>query len=329
MNSYLLLTNSLVVVTGGKQYTVDNTHPNYKRVLDAIKAATWDEIPGLVDLGNFINANGKDKITVRGGVVMYGANEVHNVLTERLLAMLGEGFNVDPMVALLENLMANPTKTAIDEFYLFIEGSKLPITEDGCILAYKRVDDNYLDCYTHTVMNKPYSIMSIDEAGDGPWVAGQVTTEIVDGYTVVSMPRQAVDADRSRDCSVGLHFCSLEYLGNFNRGTGNIIIVKINPADIVAIPYDYNNTKGRCWKYTIISSLEIGKTKNLNEEVYTTSVVPAAVVTDEHKQYDAGYRDGRNKAPNASDTFQSAAYDLGYKHGRGKQKRKFPAIKAN
>ena len=29
------------------------------------------------------------------------------------------------------------------------------------------------------------------------------------------------------------------------------MIVKINPADVVAIPTDYNNTKGRCCKYVV------------------------------------------------------------------------------
>lgn len=329
MNSYIILNNSLVVVTGGKQYTLESTHPSYSKVIDAIKAGDWDIIPDLADVGKYINRAGQNKITVVDGVVMYGNSQVHNTLTTRLLEMLREGFNIDPMIALLENLMANPTKTAIDEFYLFIEGSKLPITEDGCILAYKRVDDNYLDCYTHTVMNKPYSIMSIAEAGHGPWQAGQVTTEIVDGYTVVSMPRQAVDADRSRECSVGLHFCSLAYLNNFYEGSGHIILVKINPRDIVAIPQDYNNTKGRCWKYTVIESLVTDEQRNLNEEVYTnTSVVPAAVVTEEHQQYDAGYRAGRARTE-VNFAAHTESYNQGHKDGRGKQKRKFPAIKTN
>jgi hypothetical protein len=31
------------------------------------------------------------------------------------------------------------------------------------------------------------------------------------------------------------------------------MILKINPADVVSIPSDYNNTKGRCCKYIVLS----------------------------------------------------------------------------
>ena len=31
------------------------------------------------------------------------------------------------------------------------------------------------------------------------------------------------------------------------------MIVKIDPADVVSIPVDYNNSKGRCCKYEVIA----------------------------------------------------------------------------
>ena len=334
MNSFILLPNSLVAVTGGKQYSVDSTHPNYAVIIAAIKAGEWDKVPGMIDVGKFINDNGQNKITVQNGVVMYGNDQVRGVLVDRLLGMLTEGFDVDPMVALLANLMANPAKTAIDEFYLFIESGKMPITEDGCVIAYKRVDDNYFDCYTHEVVNKPYDLMTKEERQLGKWVAGSVTTEVVNGVTVVSMPREKVDPNRHNECSVGLHFCSLSYLCEFNNNTGRILLVKINPKDIVSIPQDYNNTKGRCWKYEIIGSLVTNENNNITEEAYTVPVVPAAaVVTNEHLGYNDGYKDGRNKDPDLSPLITQSdyakGYAVGYKDGRGKQKRKFPAIKAD
>lgn len=329
MNSYILLNNSLVVVTGGKQYSVDSTHPSYLAIIEAIKVGNFDIIPGLADVGKHINNLGKNKITVVDGRIMYGNDEMHNALTERMLAMLREGFNIDPMIALLENLMANPTKTAIDEFYLFIETNKLPITEDGCILAYKRVDTDYLDSYTREVVNKPASLMTDEELAIGTWKSsGNVTTEVINGYTVVSMPPTQVDANRNNLCASGLHFCSLSYLKEYGYNSGQIVIVKVNPRDIVAIPYDYNNTKGRCWKYTVIESLVTDENRNVTEEVYNdVAVVPAAVVTHDHIEYDAGYRDGRAKLDKNPEQDWSESYNQGYKDGRGKKKRKYPAIK--
>lgn len=331
MNSYIILPTSLVVVTAGKQYSIDNTHANYQKVVDAIKTGEWDGIPTLIDIGKHINATGQNKITVVDGVVMYGKDQMNNTLTERLLEMLREGFDITPMIALLENLTSNPTKTAIDEFYLFIETSRMPITEDGCILAYKRVDGNYYDQYTHTVVNKPVSLMNEQELATGKWFVehANVTSQIVDGLLEVSMPAEQVDAERARACSVGLHFCSLAYLGEFYQGTGHVIIVKVNPRDIVAIPYDSNNTKGRCWKYTVIDSLVADEGNVIAGEAYNVSVVPATVVSGEHMQYDAGYKDGRQRIILSDHAAYTEFYLSGYKDGRGKQKRKFPAIKIN
>jgi hypothetical protein len=325
MNSYIILPHSLVVVTGGKQYTAADTHGSYAAILEAIKAGNWEIIPSLMDVANHINKMGRDKITVVNGVVMFNGDEIHNTLTSRLLEMLSQGFDVEPMIKLLENLMANPLKTAIDEFYLFIEGNRLPITEDGCIIAYKRVNTDYKDLHTGRVLNMPAHMLP-----DGTMesvTVNSVTTEVVDGVTVVSMPRSMVDANRAVDCSVGLHFCSLGYLNEFHSGSGRILLLKINPRDIVSIPYDYDNTKGRCWRYEVIGELETVN-NNLQSEVYTdVAVVPATVNSDEHVAYDAGYQDGRSKAEKRVGLLLGQdAYDAGYKDGRGKQKRKFPRI---
>jgi DNA-binding XRE family transcriptional regulator len=36
-----------------------------------------------------------------------------------------------------------------------------------------------------------------------------------------------------------------------------LMLLKVNPADVVSIPSDYNNTKGRCWKYEVIDEIDI------------------------------------------------------------------------
>jgi hypothetical protein len=67
------------------------------------------------------------------------------------------------------------------------------------------------------------------------------------------MPRNKVDEDKDRTCSYGLHFCSISYLPHFSDSCGgHTMIVKINPKDVVAIPADYNNTKGRTCRYEVI-----------------------------------------------------------------------------
>jgi hypothetical protein len=71
---------------------------------------------------------------------------------------------------------------------------------------------------------------------------------------VPEMPRNKVDEDKDRTCSYGLHFCSIAYLPHFSDSDGgHTMIVRINPKDVVSIPGDYANTKGRCCRYEVIA----------------------------------------------------------------------------
>ena len=116
----------------------------------------------------------------------------------------------------------------MDELYGYLEANNQPITEDGCFIAYKRVRLNYKDIHSGTMDNS---------VGKTP-----------------SMDRGEVNDDREVTCSTGLHFCGMSYLKHFPGG--RIVIVKVNPADVVSIPKDYNAAKGRACKYEVIGELE-------------------------------------------------------------------------
>jgi hypothetical protein len=128
---------------------------------------------------------------------------------------------------------ANPNDWSRDELFLFLEKAGCPVTEDGCFLAYKNVTDNYLDIYSETFDN---SIGSICE-----------------------MPREDVDPDRERTCSYGLHFAAKDYLKHYRHGGSRTMVVKINPVDVISIPSDYDNTKGRTCKYEVVAEIPFEK----------------------------------------------------------------------
>jgi hypothetical protein len=155
--------------------------------------------------------------------------------------MYKEGFAIAPLEQFIDNLMENPSKRAVDELYGFLEKNTLPITDDGCFLAYKKVKADYKDVYSGTIDNS----------------VGQN----------VSMPRNKVNDDANQTCSDGLHFCSIDYLKHF--GGERIVILKINPRDVVSIPVDYNNAKGRCCAYYVIGEVEDAYRP---EDAFTTTV---------------------------------------------------------
>jgi hypothetical protein len=224
---FLIQGSNIVVVIGNKSHTVSKTHVTYQKVLDAIKAGDWDTVKDIIEPKKVVLNYGNGNVSIQGETLFWKGKELHSAMSVRMIQMLQEGFPIEPMVNFMDNLYQNPSKRSVDELYGFLEKSQLPITPDGCFLAYKKVRDNYMDCHTGTMDNS----------------VGKI----------VEMQRNEVDDNKDRTCSSGLHFCSLGYLSHF--GGERIMIVKINPRDVVSIPSDYNDTKGRACRYEVIGEL--------------------------------------------------------------------------
>jgi hypothetical protein len=240
---FIIQGNNIVVVIDNKPHTINKTHITYQKVLDAIKAADWDAVKDFIEPKQVVLNYGQGNVSVQGDTLYWKSKEMHNSLSKRMIQMLQEGFPIEPMVNFMENLMQNPSKRAVDELYGFLEKNSLPITPDGHFLAYKKVRRDYLDIHSGTMDNS----------------VGKV----------VEMERHDVDDDKNRTCSSGLHFCSESYLPHFGGSDSRVVVLKINPADVVSIPTDYNDAKGRACRYEVID--EIGGDIEL-EEAFTAPV---------------------------------------------------------
>lgn len=257
---YLIQGNNLVVVIGNTSHTISKTHITYQRVVDAIKAADWDKVKDLIEPKKIVLNYGKGNISIQGEKLFWKGAEFHNTLAGRMIQMLTDGFEIEPMVNFMENLMSNPSKRAVTELYGFLEKNQLPITPDGHFLAYKKVRSDFKDVHSGTMDNSPGK--------------------------VVEMERNEVDDDKTRTCSSGLHFCGMSYLSCF--GGDRTVIVKINPRDVVSIPVDYNEAKGRACRYEVIGELGVDPDKafdkpvqeNANGTVTVSAHTPTAAVVD-------------------------------------------------
>lgn len=222
------------MVINGVPRPVSTNDKHFDEVVAALKAGATDaDITAILDkeLARVTAATKlTDNIEVKGGELFYDGEAIHNTLADRILKMLDEGFNLSPMVKFLENLMANPSSRVVEHLYAFLEKGQNAITEDGCFLAYKAVREDFKDIHSNTFDNS----------------VGQV----------LSMPRRKVDEDPNRTCSYGFHVCSFDYLPHFSHANGHVMICKVNPADVVAIPADYNNTKMRVCRYEVIGEYE-------------------------------------------------------------------------
>ncbi len=283
MVPFVFTDNIITLVLNNTPYTINPDHINYDHILHELKYDQNEEV--LLELVNvqqsleqYFEETLLD-IDLEAGIIKFQGNEVNTSLSRRILDMYKNGFNVQPMINFMTNLYQNPSQQAIDELYTFLEYGKLPITEDGHFLAYKRVNNDYTSIFDNRTDN------SI-------------------GATV-SMPRDLVDNRSHRTCSTGLHLCSHEYLPSYAAGT-KVVILKVDPKDIVSIPSDYNNTKARACKYVVVGELN----KPQTEQVDKNEPILNAVVDDEQN-----YKPEKPKEPEKSVLF-NAAYTFGYTAGR-------------
>lgn len=247
---------TISIMIDGKMKPVDTAHRNYDAIKNAIIACQWDIIPNLINIKEQVESAIQSsatagKVTIENGEVFYNNKAIHNSLTERIIDMARQGFDIGYMVKFLENLMKNPSFRAVNELYGFLESGSIPITENGTFLAYKKIRNDWTDIHSGTFDN---SIGAVCE-----------------------MPRNMVDEDSSRTCSAGLHVCSYDYLAHFSRDNDDrVVICEINPADVVSIPADYNNTKMRVCKYTVIGEVEDYKESEIlnNSFISTNDMFP-------------------------------------------------------
>jgi len=292
----------ITVMMDGTTHTINSDHANYNDIREALKTKDHDTVEKLINVAQSVINYVSGRVRIVNEQVFYGDLEVKGSIVQRIIAMMREGFDAQPMIKFLENLMSNPSKRAVDELYGFLEATALPITEDGCFLAYKKVRDDYRDFYT-----------------------GKMDNSV---GTILEMPRNQVDKDKDTTCSYGLHFCSLSYLPHYHGGHGRVMIGKINPADVVAIPSDYNNAKGRAARYEII-----GEHTSEHNEAFTSPVYRGVEPVDpdehddedEHDDWQDGYDAGWAQAAADSDNLRgfndqapagsSDEFRLGYENG--------------
>ena len=230
---FIMNEDVLTVYVNGDPYQVNKTHSHVPAVVAAVNNpdTTASELLERLDQATNLSRQLAGRAEVVNGSLQWNGHVIHSTLGQRVLDILGAGLTVDPWLRFVENVYANPNQTSRTELYEFLEQHNLPITEDGHFLAYKKVSDSYRDVHSGNFDN---SVGAVNE-----------------------MPRERVDHNRNNTCSVGFHFCSREYLRSFPGS--HIMILKINPADVVSIPSDYNNAKGRCWRYEVVGEIDAGE----------------------------------------------------------------------
>jgi hypothetical protein len=244
--NFIMTDNGITVFYDGNDVTVDSTNTLlFDAVFNAIKSRDFTQLAKLLNIKkDFANCSAGSIDYIDGSLYRNG-DPLHSFFEDRIYSLLERGEDILPLLKFIDNLYMNPSFTAIKEFFLFLEKANLPITSDGHFLAYKMVGMDYLDIHSQTFDNS----------------VGQI----------LHMERNQVNDNREITCSEGFHFCSREYVtksGFGNAASSRMMVLKINPADVVSIPKDYNDAKGRCCGYEVVDEISWDKTieKPLNDK---------------------------------------------------------------
>jgi hypothetical protein len=229
---FMFVDGNLTLVLNNQSYQILPDHINYKLILEKLPSATAEELLEVVDVQKAVASFSDGLVEIKNGQVLYEGEEVHGSISKRILEFMSKGLPFQPLVNFLNNLMENPSMQSQKELYDFLEHENLAITSDGHFLAYKAVRNDFKDKYRGTFDN------SIGN--------------------VVTMQRAKVDDDRGRGCSNGLHAGALNYVASYGSvdNGDRIVIVKINPRDVVSVPTDCNCEKLRTCRYEVMAEYE-------------------------------------------------------------------------
>lgn len=250
--AYIVVNGTINAYVDGKQYSIASDSPYFEGAKAALKNKDAKGFVANADLDKTARERSRGQIAFAHGVIRWNGQPVHNALTKRILALINQDFDFQPLLNFLENVLKNPDPNAVEDLYRFLESNTLPLVEDGCFLAWKRVTTDFKDFYSGKVDNR---------VGQSP-----------------SIDRTLVNKSREVCSGAGLYVASKEYLKHYHNGEGVLILVKVNPQDVCAVPTSYENTKMRVCKYTVLQSLPISEIESANETVcgkavYSTSPV--------------------------------------------------------
>lgn len=244
---YTLNECSITFFINGKQSTLASDHPNFDEIVIAVMKGDPDgNLRQLIDPTDTISEVTFGRVTIKSGEYVYCDDQlVPDYLANRILMHISKDFPVEPLIKFAEKLMENPNADVRNDLYTWLERGNMPIYPDGDFVAYKLVKHDFT-----------------------PFHPGDYGQDQSPGQEV-TMPRELCNENRYDTCSTGLHFCSYEYLPTFNSWHGGrlrdsstsnkVILLKINPRDVVAIPTDYNLSKGRCCRFLSIQEIMLDK----------------------------------------------------------------------
>lgn len=218
---------SITVIYQGKPHVVQKGQPQFINLRNALMEERWDDVPGHLTISTSLTTWAKGRFSVNAAMdtVSFDGSPLPKEINSRIISMSAAGKNPTALFLFYERLQRNPSMRSVEQLYAFLKHSGIPLTTDGCFLAYKGVKNDFTDAHTGKVDNRP--------------------------GTVNKMSRNKISDDPREACHFGFHVGALQYAGGFSQ---RVVICKVDPEHVVCVPYDSSNQKMRVCEYKVIGN---------------------------------------------------------------------------
>jgi hypothetical protein len=241
---YIFNNDGVVFFINNAPKKVLKTDKKYAQILDCFNLPIedqFDAVQNIFKAKEIQTTFVKEGFDVTPEKVTYKGKELPRPLAIKIRSLHKEGLPLNLFEKFWENLEQNPSFSVVNDigFFDFLDYRELPLTTDGFFLAYKGIQSNN------------FSVM------------GNTTTKVISGKVdstghihngigeTIEIVRNQISDDRNEHCwRFALHLGSLDYA----RGWGQkVVVVKVNPRDVVCVPNDCNCQKLRVCKYEVIA----------------------------------------------------------------------------
>jgi translation initiation factor IF-1 len=244
--TYIINQTGIVLFVANKSVKIEKTDRRYPKIIECFsldKSLQEDAVLKIItSVDEKVAAlHGQDGFEIIDGSVWYKGEVLPPALSRKVHSIVRDNLPLDAFEKFWENLSENPSASSVDELMEFLEYKELPITEDGCFLAYKGITTDGWSIHGNT------RTVVVEGVVDS---LGRIKNSVGDR---ISVKRRDVDDNRANHCSFGLHVGSLSYAQSFGQ---KLVVVKVNPKDVVSVPTDYSCQKCRVSAYEVVSEYE-------------------------------------------------------------------------
>lgn len=257
-----------VVVPGYDAIVFSNQSPSYDDAMSLVLAAEdapdfsaeefIDEMNDTLRLGNYVskkleNIGATGRVKLSDNTLYWDNDPVDDSIADFVLHAIRYdkgikegtedtylGTHWSGLVRFMEKVYSSSMdKTAQESLFDFLRAFHLTITAEGDFIAYKGV------------------MSDLGSVHAGPGIVNNVKYEHAHlsnaPGNVVEIPRSYVGTQRDEACSAGLHVGTFDYANGFGR---RLVMVKVNPRDVISVPFDSSCQKMRVCRYEVLSEVQ-------------------------------------------------------------------------